>query len=44
MTNDHYRQSLVPFHDVYLSHGLSGCYERSRLVNNMQTLKIQMLS
>ena len=44
MKNDHSRQSLVPFHEVYLSYGLSACYETSRLVGNMQTVKRQMLS
>ena len=36
MKKDHYRQSLVPSHEVYLSYGLSACYETSRLVGNMQ--------
>ena len=43
MQNDHYRQYLVPFHDAYLSYGLSACYETSRLVRNMQTVKRKML-
>ena len=44
MKNDDYRESLVPFHEVYLSYGLSVCYETSTLVGNMQTVKRQMLS
>ena len=43
--NDHYKQSLVPIHEVYLSYyGLSAWYETSRLVGNMQIVKRQMLS
>ena len=42
--NDHCRQSLVPFREVYLSYGLSACYETSRLVGNIQTVKRQMFS
>ena len=44
MTNDIYRQSLVPSLKVNLSYDLSACYEASRLVGNMQTVKRQMLS
>ena len=39
MKNDHYIQSLVPFHKVYLSYGLYTCYETSKLVGNMQTIE-----
>ena len=44
MKNDHYRQSLVPSHEVYLSYDLSSRYETSRLVGNMQTVRRQMFS
>ena len=44
MKIDHYRQSLVPTHEVYLSYDFSVCCETSRLVNNMQTVNRQMLS
>ena len=44
MKNDIYRQSLMFSPEVYLSYDLSACYETSRLVSNMQTLKKNMLS
>ena len=44
MKNEHYRQSLIPSHDVYLSYGLSVCYETFRLAGTMQTVKRQMFS
>ena len=43
MKRDHYQQSLVPSHKVYLSYDLSACYEKSRLVVNMKTMKKQIL-
>ena len=42
MKNDHFRQSLVPSHEVYLSYDLSA--ETFRLMGNMQTVKREMLS
>ena len=42
--NDRYRQSLVPSQETCLSYDLSVCYETSRLVGNMQTVKKQMFS
>ena len=45
MTKIHHpRQYLVPSREVYLSYGLSACYETSRLVGNIQTVKRQMFS
>ena len=43
MKNDHYLQSLVPSHKVHLSYDLTACYEKSRLVGNMETMKTQIL-
>ena len=44
MMKNNYRQSWVPSHEFYLSYDLSVCYETSRLVGDMQTVKRQMLS
>ena len=39
MKNDHYRQSLVLSHLVYLSYDLSACYETSRLQSRIKYLE-----